>query len=246
MEEFKEHKIEWNDEKVGRLWNYYSKTHPYNSNYFSQGSGGHVVKLFKNNSEQIFNPLIVDFGGGKGFMFEHCKEELKDFRYYNLDFSKDSTIAAKQRLKHHEEFVDSIYIEALPTSLEDSSVDIVFLIEVLEHLNDEYLKSTLTEIQRILKPGGKLVLTTPNNEDLELSNNFCPDCGSIYHKWQHVKSINKNSIRDILTSFHYIDIKVFEKNLTKEKNYFIRVLKFIKYTLKKQKYVNLICIASKK
>ncbi len=48
--------------------------------------------------------------------------------------------------------------ERLP--YDDASFDVVLLIEVIEHLSDH--QTTLGELARILKPGGSLILTTPN------------------------------------------------------------------------------------
>lgn len=43
---------------------------------------------------------------------------------------------------------------------EDASFDVVLLIEVLEHLENH--RTALCELARVLKPGGVLILTTPN------------------------------------------------------------------------------------
>ncbi len=48
--------------------------------------------------------------------------------------------------------------ERLP--LRDASVDLVILVEVIEHLPEP--SHTLGQIARVLRPGGRLVLTTPN------------------------------------------------------------------------------------
>jgi len=56
----------------------------------------------------------------------------------------------------------------------------VLLIEVVEHLKSDILDATLREIHRIMRPGGVLLITTPNNEDLSRSMKFCPDCGAIF------------------------------------------------------------------
>jgi 2-polyprenyl-3-methyl-5-hydroxy-6-metoxy-1,4-benzoquinol methylase len=60
-------------------------------------------------------------------------------------------------------------IKALPTILEqanlpDSSVDVVIMLHVIEHVPDPL--HTLEEIFRILKPGGSLVVETPRYDSL--------------------------------------------------------------------------------
>jgi SAM-dependent methyltransferase len=52
-------------------------------------------------------------------------------------------------------------LEQVPYPLEDESFDVVLLTEVLEHLRD-YPALSLAEARRLLRPGGLLVLTTPN------------------------------------------------------------------------------------
>jgi SAM-dependent methyltransferase len=52
-------------------------------------------------------------------------------------------------------------LEETPYPLPDDQFDAVLLTEVLEHLR-EYPARSLAEIRRILKPGGRLYLTTPN------------------------------------------------------------------------------------
>ncbi len=52
-------------------------------------------------------------------------------------------------------------LEETPYPLPDEYFDAALLTEVLEHLR-EYPARSLAEIRRILKPGGRLYLTTPN------------------------------------------------------------------------------------
>ncbi len=49
-------------------------------------------------------------------------------------------------------------LERLPFS--DGSFDVVFCISVLEHLAEEAMKGALGELARVLRPGGRLLLTT--------------------------------------------------------------------------------------
>jgi SAM-dependent methyltransferase len=57
-------------------------------------------------------------------------------------------------------------LDSTPYPLEDESFDLALMTEVLEHLR-EYPLQALAEVRRILRPGGLLVLTTPNAASLQ-------------------------------------------------------------------------------
>lgn len=57
----------------------------------------------------------------------------------------------------------NVETDALP--LEDASCDVAIFNEIFEHLRIDPI-GTLTEVRRILKPGGKLLLSTPNGRSL--------------------------------------------------------------------------------
>ena len=52
-------------------------------------------------------------------------------------------------------------LESVPYPFEDETFDVVLLTEVLEHLRD-YPARVVSEARRLLKPGGLLLITTPN------------------------------------------------------------------------------------
>jgi SAM-dependent methyltransferase len=52
-------------------------------------------------------------------------------------------------------------LERLPFPLDDESFDAALMTEVIEHLR-EYPARSLAEVRRIIRPGGRLYLTTPN------------------------------------------------------------------------------------
>jgi ubiquinone/menaquinone biosynthesis C-methylase UbiE len=56
-------------------------------------------------------------------------------------------------------------IDGLP--LEDSSVELAWVSEVIEHIADT--ARSLSEIRRVLAPGGRLLLTTPNHPRLAIA-----------------------------------------------------------------------------
>jgi ubiquinone/menaquinone biosynthesis C-methylase UbiE len=98
----------------------------------------------------------------------------------------------------------SFTIETLPMSFfKDGSFKYVFLLETIEHLLPEQLSVTLKEIHRLLAPGGFVVITTQNEENLRRHETICPDCGAVFHRMQHMGSFNADSISEIMSGYKF-------------------------------------------
>ncbi len=198
---FNEHPIEWDDAKVSRLWNYYSRTEPYSNMYFSKSYGEQILKASKLPLKDDIR--VLDFGCGPGFIWEHVLRLGALWLYTGLDFSLDSISSLREKAANHPQFGGAQHVKSLPADLAGEMFDAVLLVEVVEHLNDEYLETTLAEIYRVLIPGGVVVITTPNNEDLSLSTRFCPECGSIFHQWQHVRTWSVQTLVDQVQKYKF-------------------------------------------
>jgi 2-polyprenyl-3-methyl-5-hydroxy-6-metoxy-1,4-benzoquinol methylase len=183
---FEEHLIEWDDEKVSRLWSYYSRTAPFCDGYFAKSFGSRILDLARLPLKEPIR--VLDFGCGPGFMWEHMVAMGAEWEYAGLDFSEDSVRAAHEKAKGHQRFSGVRHVTKLPAPWDAGHFDAVLLVEVVEHLSDRYLNGVLRETNRLLKRGGVVVISTPNEEDLAASTKFCPDCGAIFHEWQHVRT----------------------------------------------------------
>jgi SAM-dependent methyltransferase len=76
--------------------------------------------------------------------------------------------------------------------------EVVIMSEVLEHLSDEVLQSTVKEVRRVLKPGGIFIGTVPANELLADNYVMCPHCGESFHRWGHVQSFSEFRLEEIM------------------------------------------------
>lgn len=91
----------------------------------------------------------------------------------------------------------------------DASTDIVTSIELIEHIEEQEAIRLLRECHRILKPGGKMVVTTPNYAFLwpliELGlNRF----GKVSYDEQHITKYTPAKLRRLLASVGFAGVRV--------------------------------------
>lgn len=99
---------------------------------------------------------ILDVGCNTGRGGKHIYEKDKKLNLFGLD-------CVQQRLdKLPECYSKKICSLSTNIDIEDCSIDAIIGGEFIEHLYPSDVDKTLCEFQRILKIGGKLLLTTPN------------------------------------------------------------------------------------
>jgi 2-polyprenyl-3-methyl-5-hydroxy-6-metoxy-1,4-benzoquinol methylase len=65
--------------------------------------------------------------------------------------------------------------------------DVVIMAEVIEHVPDRLLGQTLDQVNGLLRDGGIVIVTTPNEENIGQAQVLCPMCRQVFHPWQHVR-----------------------------------------------------------
>jgi 2-polyprenyl-3-methyl-5-hydroxy-6-metoxy-1,4-benzoquinol methylase len=144
---------------------------------------------------------VLDFGCGPGFLTE--KLLRRGLCCTALDFSADSVAMVAERLASFDNLARTIHATGLPTDLASRSFDTIFLVETIEHLLPADRDATLTELARLARPGGWLVVTTPHDEDLDSHKVICPECGAVFHQRQHVTSWTAASLSTLLAEFGF-------------------------------------------
>lgn len=181
--EFLEHNIIWTDDKVGRFWNYRA-LHTRRQDYFSEASGEAIIDAATARGAPK-RGRVLDLGCGPGYLLE--KLLARGYRCTGLDFSAESVSSMVARLMNVPGFEGGHHAGSLPSSLAANTFDLVFSVETIEHLLDSHVTRFLQEAVRLLRSGGTLVITTPNDEDLDRASVLCPDCGCVFHVMQHVQ-----------------------------------------------------------
>jgi SAM-dependent methyltransferase len=80
--------------------------------------------------------------------------------------------------------------------------------DVIEHLPPAELVPALTELRRVLKPGGHLFATTPNREDIEAALVFCPTCRKRFHSYGHTRTFSAESLAAEFASAGFRSVRV--------------------------------------
>lgn len=193
---FEPHEIEWTTEKSKRLWDFYGSRPVYRSAFFGAIAGKYVARMLISDVGASKDARFLDFSCGQGDIIAALLPMLSGTQeIYATDFSVTYVDAVARRFKHQSRFKEASLTQAFPSKFPSGYFDVVFATEVIEHLQDEELEGLLTECKRILKPGGRVFFTTPNEEDYEAAKMMCPDCGCIYHKWQHIRTWTAESLR---------------------------------------------------
>lgn len=141
--------------------------------------------------------ICADIGCGGGYI---SKELFQ--RYKCKIFSIDESNEAIEYAKKFNSFEGSNYFvsSAQKIDLLDSSVDIVFCIGVLEHIRE--IDLALYEIKRILKPRGKIVITSSNRFSIMFFDRLIKQ---FFHRWKYgyQKNWTPEGIKKKLTQYGF-------------------------------------------
>lgn len=121
----------------------------------AQNSPGLRVVLQSESVLQHLAGRSLDVGCGVGFAFEYLSRANFNFDPYGVDISDDAIAEARRRLADHKNASQRLtVIDSQTLPFEDSFFALVTCFDVLEHLDDADIDSTLIEIDRVLQPGG--------------------------------------------------------------------------------------------
>ena len=115
-----------------------------------------ILSLLREAAGKRSSLRFLEIGCGDGFLLEAVGRERDDLLIWGLDLSL-TALGRTRALRPQARLVKS---DAARTPFPDGAFDLLLCSEVLEHHPDD--ASLLQEIRRLLSPGGRAILTTPN------------------------------------------------------------------------------------
>lgn len=165
---------------------------------YSRDAVEHIHRYAMVNT-YIENKVVLDIACGEGYGSNIMSEKAKFV--HGVDIDRQTIKYAKEKYKKKNLEYSIGNADAIP--LLDNSVDVVVSFETIEH-HDKH-DEMLLEIQRVLKPEGIVIISTPDKlfytEKAKFRNEF------------HVKELYKNEFLDLLS-------KYFSKKQLLTKKYF--------------------------
>lgn len=163
-----------------------------------------MLSLTKNL--RLKNKKILDVGCYDGTFLTFFNKRTKQL--YGLDGSPQSIVRTKKnKIKAKLYFFD----DKTPMPYKDNSFDLIIAGEIIEHIYDTDF--FLHEVERLLKPSGYFLLSTPNiaslgrriflllgiNPILEISPNYPDSCG-------HIRYFTRASLQQLVSHHHFKQI----------------------------------------
>ena len=134
---------------------------------------------------------LLDIGCGVGDFLVQVKKQ--GWKVQGIEPSVDAKKIAEMRLG---------FLPKAPSEyaqLEENSFDVITMWQVLEHIDDLHFQTS--ELMRLLKPGGRLVIALPNFQSFD-----CQYYKEVWAAWdvpRHLNHFSPDTLRNIISSIGF-------------------------------------------
>ena len=151
--------------------------------------------------------LVLDVGCGSAWLARELVKKDKNIVSLDVSFTNASKALEKISAPNHAAVVADVY--NLPFA--ENTFDCIVASEIMEHLYDPLL--FLQKLLYILKPSGKLIVTTPYKEVLEYS--LCVHCNRPTPRHAHIHSFDEQKMLEMVQKLNpkNYKIKIFNNKL---------------------------------
>lgn len=156
------------------------------------------------------NPKILDVGCGWGDFLKVLKDQK--IPYLGVDVSKKAIQICKAKQLNCKLIQEGDLNDKLTDKISDQKnmkYDAVTMFQVIEHLKNPF--PTLSSIKKLLKPGGIILLTTPNNDSP--LRKILGKYWSVYNEDSHLVFYDKKNLFNLLNKINFKSIKIRYDNI---------------------------------
>lgn len=177
--------MKWTRPLVAALWGHYAEHEQ--ETYFTHQFGDRIIA-----GTQRFIPadaVVCDYGCGSGHLLARL---AVNYRAAGVDFTAENVAAARERAAGSGKLMGVFQVGQ--DDLPEGAFDVLYVVETVEHVLEDDLGGFFADLRRLLRPSGRVIVTTPHDEDLAASTVFCPCCNHTFHRWQHLRSFTAGTL----------------------------------------------------
>jgi 2-polyprenyl-3-methyl-5-hydroxy-6-metoxy-1,4-benzoquinol methylase len=126
---------------------------------------------------------ILDVGCGKAWVAENCSAYAREVVSLDIAFANVRKALEKYPYNNHK----GIVADSLQLPFHAHTFDFIIASEIIEHVVEP--EKFVANLIQLLKPGGKLLVTTPYNEKLQYT--LCIHCNRLTPRHAHIHSFNE-------------------------------------------------------
>jgi len=155
-------------------------------------------------SGNLEDKTVLDYGCGDG-KFTNTLVNAGASEVFGIDISQNALGFARKLVPS----ANFMVFQGEQIEFSDKYFDVIFSLDVIEHISDNDRDRILTELIRILKPGGKLVLTVPSinkNLDAKHFRHFIP--GELIDKLKD--KFSNFEIQGYFSKPHFLPVMLFD------------------------------------
>jgi len=177
-------------------WKEYWKTRiKGNQNYY--GKYGSNADFLISGLKLKAGDKILDIGCGTGAFLSDIRKKIKNIKCYGIDISKDAISLNKDKN------ISLLQADMENLPYKNNSFSAIFSLGTVEHSPNT--EKILKEVYRVLKPGGRVLITVPNKISFfHITKNI----KMLFGKWDlgYEKSFSPRHFRKLLENAGFIQI----------------------------------------
>lgn len=124
---------------------------------------GQRLDIIADSLKDYDRAKILDVGCGPGMMAYHSI--AREFEFFGIDISEKMIDECNNKFRK-EKFVNFSVGKIQKLDFSDDLFDVVLCMGILEHVPKDEIECALSEINRVLKPGGQVIISLMNENSL--------------------------------------------------------------------------------